>query len=70
MEYEMSEQTLRVRQSAAPAMHLPQQTPPIDRAAALPSATGHGTPGVEADFFPLIPILAGGLGGLIGNIFK
>ncbi|MFH9819021.1 hypothetical protein [Streptomyces sp. NPDC017230] len=64
----MSEQTPHGWQPATSVMQLPQQTPPIDRTAAMPGSTGDGTPGVEANVLPLLPLL-GGLGGLLGGIF-
>ncbi|MGW9597660.1 hypothetical protein ACWHLZ_46295 [Streptomyces chartreusis] len=50
-------------------LQMPQQTPPIDRMAATPGHADSNTPGVEADFLPLIPLVAGAASGLLGKLF-
>ncbi|MGW2086278.1 hypothetical protein [Streptomyces sp. NPDC001880] len=55
----MNEQITRDEVQSATAMpQMPQQTPPIDRTAAMPAGADSDTPGVEANFVPLLAGLA------------
>ncbi|MET9670261.1 hypothetical protein ABZY19_33700, partial [Streptomyces sp. NPDC006475] len=57
----MNDQTMRdeATRPVFASLHMPQQTPPIDRTSASPGGTGDDTSGVEADFLPLLaPLLS------------
>ncbi|WP_318218777.1 hypothetical protein [Streptomyces sp. SCL15-6] len=45
-------------QPASAMLQMPQQTPPIDRTAAVSANAEPDAPGVEADFLPLLAGLA------------
>ncbi|WCE02524.1 hypothetical protein PGH47_43045 (plasmid) [Streptomyces sp. HUAS 31] len=66
----MNEQITRDGPRSTSAMlQMPQQAPPIDRTAATPGRADGNAPGVEADFLPLLPIVASAAGGLLGKLF-
>ncbi|MGW1374419.1 hypothetical protein ACWD6P_09085 [Streptomyces sp. NPDC002446] len=55
----MNEQTIRDEvQPTSAVLQMPQQTPPIDRTAAMPAGADSDTPGVEPNILPLIAGLA------------
>ncbi|MFE2023228.1 hypothetical protein ACFW9O_34935 [Streptomyces sp. NPDC059499] len=55
----MNEPTQGEFQPVSAMLQMPQLAPPVDRTAAVPAGADGDTPGVEANFLPL---LAGGLG--------
>ncbi|MFI1398655.1 hypothetical protein [Streptomyces sp. NPDC020681] len=55
----MNDQTTRDESRPVFAsLQMPQQAPPIDRTPAGPAGTNGDTSGVEANFLPLIPLVA------------